>query len=271
MEQSIQSGERYTIGSFAKLTGVTERALRYYDRKGLLVPSSRNEHGHRFYTENDLLQLQKILTLKYLDFSLEEIGRYLDRPDNDMRQTLADQYEMLLQKQRQLERVIDTMSRMHKLVEGAGKIDGNMLLLFIHSIQHEEVQKQWLSEQMPAQVVDAIFMKDYSKEERMELEKKMIAMLLQMRELYVLGKEPSDPEVLDHGRELLAMLDGLLSPIIGGLSEQELAQVEELDGRLLDPVLFPNAFTKEEEAFFAKAFGHLETIKTLGGGDKRGE
>ncbi|MGO4376539.1 MerR family DNA-binding transcriptional regulator, partial [Paenibacillus sp. MCAF20] len=37
----MKSNQKYGIGAFAKLTGVTERALRYYDRKGLLAPSSR--------------------------------------------------------------------------------------------------------------------------------------------------------------------------------------------------------------------------------------
>ncbi|MDQ0115662.1 MerR family transcriptional regulator [Paenibacillus harenae] len=273
MDPHMQPNQKYAIGAFAKLTGVTERALRYYDRKGLLAPSIRNEHGHRFYTEQDLLQLQKILTLKYLDFSLEEIGSYLERPEVDLQHSLAAQYEMLQQKQRQLERVMETISRMRKLVEGAGKVDSHLLLVFIHSIQHEEVQKQWLSRQMPSSVVDAIYMKGMSKEERLEQEKQMIAILLRMKELHKQGMEPSDEKVAAMGMELLFLLESLLSPVIKGLSEQELAQIEaigDIEGSI-DPFLFPNAFTKEEEVFFASAFEHLEALKKLAGGDVRDE
>lgn len=269
MEQSMKSNQKYGIGAFAKLTGVTERALRYYDRKGLLAPSSRNEHGHRFYTEQDLFQLQKILTLKYLDFSLEEIRSYLEKPEVDLQHSLASQYEMLQQKQRQLERVMETISRMQKLLDGAGKVDSNMLLVFIHSIQNEEVQKEWLSQQMPASVVEAIFMKGMSKEARLEQEKTMIAILLQLKELHQQGKDPTETEVMEKGGELVAMLEGLLAPIMGELTEQERAQLQELGERegMVDPFLFPNAFTQEEELYFAKVFEHIEALKSITGGE----
>ena len=67
----------YPIGAFAKMTAITERTLRYYDRKGLLKPSSRNEQGHRYYTDKDLIQLQKILTLKYWHV-IDALFPYLD-------------------------------------------------------------------------------------------------------------------------------------------------------------------------------------------------
>lgn len=81
----------FTVGKFAKLTGVTERTLRYYDRRGLLKPSKYNKQGHRLYTENDLFKLQNILTLKYLDFSLEDIAEYLQKPGQDLKDSLAAQ------------------------------------------------------------------------------------------------------------------------------------------------------------------------------------
>lgn len=55
----------YTIGQFARKTGVTTRTLRFYDQKGLLKPSYLSESGRRFYTDRDLLTLQNILVFKY--------------------------------------------------------------------------------------------------------------------------------------------------------------------------------------------------------------
>lgn len=63
----------YRTGEFAKLANVTERTLRYYDKIGLLKPSFILSNGYRQYTDADLLKLQKILSLKYLGFSIEEI------------------------------------------------------------------------------------------------------------------------------------------------------------------------------------------------------
>lgn len=63
----------YKTGEFADLANVTERTLRYYDKIGLLKPSSILSNGYRQYTDSDLLKLQKILSLKHLGFSIEEI------------------------------------------------------------------------------------------------------------------------------------------------------------------------------------------------------
>lgn len=65
--------KKYKTGEFARLANVTERTLRYYDKIGLLKPSFILSNGYRQYTDSDLLKLQKILSLKYLGFSIEEI------------------------------------------------------------------------------------------------------------------------------------------------------------------------------------------------------
>lgn len=63
----------YKTGQFAKLANVSERTIRYYDKIGLLKPSFVMENGYRQYSDLDLLTLQKILSLKHLGFSIEEI------------------------------------------------------------------------------------------------------------------------------------------------------------------------------------------------------
>lgn len=59
---------------FARAAGVTEKTIRYYDKIGLLKPSSISQNGYRNYTEQDLIRLQEILLYKQLDFSLAEIS-----------------------------------------------------------------------------------------------------------------------------------------------------------------------------------------------------
>ncbi|OME79102.1 hypothetical protein BK120_22660 [Paenibacillus sp. FSL A5-0031] len=264
----MNNSSSYAIGAFAKLTKVTERTLRYYDRQGLLKPSSRNAHGHRFYTDQDLIQLQKILTLKYLDFSLEDISAYLQRPEEDLQHSLASQYEMLKKKQAHLERVIDTIGRMQKILEGAGKVDSDSLLVFIQHIQHEQQQKEWLSTQMPPSLVDAIFMEGIDSEIRSAFESKITVFAMELKELYKQGKQPLDEEVLACGLSLVALLEELLSPVLERFSEEELAQLEVLNdpAHSFDPFLFPNLFTKDEEAFLAVTFDHLEALKKLKAG-----
>jgi effector-binding domain-containing protein len=67
------------IGDFSKLSRVSVKALRYYDEMGLLKPVSVDRFtGYRFYEYSQLSTLNRILALKELGFSLEEIGPLLD-------------------------------------------------------------------------------------------------------------------------------------------------------------------------------------------------
>lgn len=70
---------RMTIGEFSRLTQVTIKTLRHYDRLGLLVPNEVDEWTrYRYYDVSQMQQLNAILRLKDLGFSLEEIGSLLD-------------------------------------------------------------------------------------------------------------------------------------------------------------------------------------------------
>ncbi|MFT3985469.1 MAG: MerR family transcriptional regulator [Lachnospiraceae bacterium] len=66
-----------TVGEAAKKMGVTVRTLQYYDKEGLLSPSSESEGGRRLYTDKDVIRLYQILSLKHLGFSLDTIKNQL--------------------------------------------------------------------------------------------------------------------------------------------------------------------------------------------------
>lgn len=69
----------YTIGAFAQLGGVTVRMLRHYDHIGLFVPSRVDPvTGHRAYAAAQLPRLNRLVALKDLGFSLEQVGEMLD-------------------------------------------------------------------------------------------------------------------------------------------------------------------------------------------------
>ena len=63
----------YTTGEFMKLTHVTKKTLRYYNEHDILRPAMVTEKGNRLYTDKELAQMQQILLLKYLGFSLSDI------------------------------------------------------------------------------------------------------------------------------------------------------------------------------------------------------
>lgn len=67
------------IGEVAHRTGLTQRALRYWESRGLLPAPSRMDGGFRLYSEQDLIRLERIVELKrLLGFSLEEIRQVIN-------------------------------------------------------------------------------------------------------------------------------------------------------------------------------------------------
>jgi DNA-binding transcriptional MerR regulator len=80
------------IGDFSQLGQVSVRTLHHYDERGLLKPARIDDWtGYRFYSVEQLPRLNRILALKDLGFSLEQIGRLMDDdvPAEQLRGMLA--------------------------------------------------------------------------------------------------------------------------------------------------------------------------------------
>ena len=68
----------YSIGEYAKIAQVSKRLLRYYDEIGLFQPIQiDSESGHRYYSASQLSELNRILALKDLGISLNQIQRFV--------------------------------------------------------------------------------------------------------------------------------------------------------------------------------------------------
>lgn len=66
-----------TIGQAARQAGLSAKAVRLYERKGLLPPAERTPAGYRLFTDDDLDALTFIRQAKTLGLSLDEIGDIL--------------------------------------------------------------------------------------------------------------------------------------------------------------------------------------------------
>ena len=65
------------IGEFSKIFNVTIKTIRFYEKKELLKPYYIDKYsGYRYYNEENIKQMNKILYLKKLGFSLNEIKTY---------------------------------------------------------------------------------------------------------------------------------------------------------------------------------------------------
>src|SRR3954462_507421 len=69
----------YTVKQVAAMSGVSVRALHFYDETGLLKPAYCGANGYRFYEKRQLLMLQQILFYRELGFELRQIKEILGR------------------------------------------------------------------------------------------------------------------------------------------------------------------------------------------------
>ena len=97
---------KYTAGELAKKLGVSARTVRFYDEKELLPPCGYSEAGYRLYNDDSAERLQKIIMLRFLDFSIEQIQKIMQEESFDVKTSLKEQEELLLEKKEHIERII---------------------------------------------------------------------------------------------------------------------------------------------------------------------
>lgn len=114
-----------TVGELAKKMGTTVRTLQYYDKEGLLSPTSESEGGRRLYTHKDMIKLHQILSLKSLGFSLDDIKNKLislDTPE-EVATVLSKQSLAIQQKIEQLTEAITAIETLKNEVLQMKSVD----------------------------------------------------------------------------------------------------------------------------------------------------
>src|SRR5262249_27003370 len=102
--QVPRKGAMFKIGEFSKIAQVSGRLLRFYDEIGLFKPQYIElETGYRYYSAGQLPRLNRILALKELGLSLEQIQRLLQANigPEDIRQMYLERKAQLEQSLRE--------------------------------------------------------------------------------------------------------------------------------------------------------------------------
>lgn len=98
MDQPI---EALDIREVAKRMGLTSRALRFYEARGLLKPL-RTYSGRRFYGRGELERIQQILALKRAGLSLAQIGKLTARGSMDLGSLVEAQLKIIEEREAEL-------------------------------------------------------------------------------------------------------------------------------------------------------------------------
>ena len=112
------------IGDFSKLSKVSVKTLRYYDEMGLLQPiETDRSSGYRYYSLDQLPRLNRILALKDLGFSLEQIGQALENgitPEQLRGMLRLKQAEQQQRVQEEQDRLVRVEARLRQIEMEAG-------------------------------------------------------------------------------------------------------------------------------------------------------
>lgn len=238
----------YTIGQIAKKTGMTVRALRFYDEKGLLSPSHRTESGRKLYSNDDIVVLQNILTLKFLGYSLEQIHEVIKNRHDGLHQSLLRQKQEMVRKKEQIEKTIATLEHAIALAEKKDDVHIDIFLSLIHGIMMEDKQKAFLKTKLPEDLVHDLY--DHTEEELIEYNKRFMEAATKLREAY--RQQLPDQEVMP-------MIEHMINIIPVDLIERTLESSKLIEEDIeFDDSLFMVPFTKEEEEWL---FSIIERMK----------
>ena len=112
------------ISQAAKLTGLSAKQIRDYEKLGLLKAGTRTLSGYRYYEENDLSRLRFIRHSRDVGFSLQQIAQLLELQDNphrnsrEVKQLTAKHIETLNAQIHALQKMVAELQRWHDNCQG---------------------------------------------------------------------------------------------------------------------------------------------------------
>ena len=244
----------------ARRFGVSIKALRLYEQRGLLTPL-RSKAGWRTYGPDQIARLHQILALKRLGFSLVRIGELLAGPDM-LKPVLALQEQQLARDCQRLSRAlvlvraaqaklrsgqalsIDDLATLTKEISMTSKLTRDT---FFHPALVPHQHKYF----RPEEIAALSSREDFDQERDIAL---MFELIADLKQLTAAG-DPGSPAALDLGRRWKAQNDSFT----GGDPDIALRMRKMVQDALADPVTAPQLpFLAEHIAFLGAIMAKLK-------------
>lgn len=260
------------IAAVAQATGLSSRALRFYEARGLVRPL-RTGSGRRCYGPAELERLHQLIALKRAGLSLEQIKTLFDRKPIDLRRLIALQLETLEDQARALSEARTILSKTLSRIDRGEPIDAATFCSLIRTgdvMMTEEIEKwksvtdRFMSEEAKA---DFAKMQPWGSPE--ESERLGAAWRdLGARIKAAMPMDPASPQARGFAREWMALLAPfakVATPAMWQGSQQMYANMDKWEGQA-DPGFDAATFHFIQQAVQAAKADGEDLGLTPGGG-----
>ncbi|PYI53972.1 MerR family transcriptional regulator [Paenibacillus flagellatus] len=136
------------IKEVADKLGITPRAIRFYEQRGLVAPDKEAHNRYRDYADEDVWRLQTVIALREIGMPVEDVRRALDEIDRGdgehLRYYLELQQAVMYAQWVELKRMIDTTERMIASADGARAPDREMIYALADGSRRlREARRNW--------------------------------------------------------------------------------------------------------------------------------
>ena len=180
----------WKIGELAKRTGLTVRTLHHWDDIGLLRPAERSGAGHRRYSPEDVQRLYRIVALRRLGLSLEDVSAALAAEGPDLRAAVAahlERVEAELASQRKLRR------RLVGILDAFDRLGGPSADQIIDAIEVMTMSERYYT---PEQLDQLAERREALGEDRLrEYEREWAELIAAFERERAAGTDPADPRL----------------------------------------------------------------------------
>lgn len=195
------------VGQLAKRTGLTVRTLHHYDEIGLLSPAKRTTSGYRLYDVSDVERLNRIVALRQLGMSLDEIRRCLDEPAYALPRVLRMRAGRMRQEIEEQRRVCERLERLADRLEATEPVSVDEHLEMIGALTMFE--KYYTPEQLKQLEQRA---QEVGEDRMRQVQEEWPKLIAEVRAAMEQGKDPASAEVQELGRRW----KGLIAEFTGG-------------------------------------------------------
>lgn len=206
MSQKKGKQDYMSVGELAKKMGVTVRTLQYYDREGLLSPSSVSDGGRRLYSDMDIVKLHQILSLKSLGFSLLEIKSKLTniKTTQEIEKVLSEQSELLRSQIQSLTEVLNDIERLMREILQMQEVDFKKIADIIVNLQMKN-DDYWLIKYFDESTLEYLRSR-FDKDSGMNMLKKIQAIFDRAMKYYNDNISPDSEQGISLAKEFWEML-----------------------------------------------------------------